>query len=102
MKQEENEAAHCAEHNSDPQQPRFGQVACRIGLLRRLFPIRRSRVYRGQKPTGFVKEQEVKVDEETESRQCHGESAAGVGELGEKMCSVGSLEEKQVWMVVLG
>lgn len=102
MKQEENKVAHCAEHNSDPQRPRFGQVACRIGLLRHLFPIRRSQVYRGQKPTGFVNEQEVKVDEETGSRQCHGESAARVGELGEKKCNVGNLEEKRVWMEVLG
>jgi hypothetical protein len=101
MKQE-NKVAHCAEHNSDPQRPHFGQVACRIGLLRHLIPMRRSRVYRGQKPAGFVKEQEEKVDEETGSRQCHGENAGGVGELGEKKCNVGSLEEKRVWMGALG
>jgi hypothetical protein len=64
--------------------------------------MRRSRVYRGQKLSGFVKEQEVKVDEETVSRQCHGESVARVGELGEKKCNVGSLEEKRVWTEVLG
>jgi hypothetical protein len=58
--------------------------------------MQRSRVYRGQKPAGVVKEREVKVDEEIGGRQYHEESAARVGELGEKKCNVGSLEEKRV------
>jgi hypothetical protein len=102
MNQEKNKVLHCAERNSGPQPPRFGRDACQIGLSRHLFPMKRSRVYRGQKRTGFVTEQEVKVGEKIGDKQCHEESAVRVGELGEKRCSVGSLEEKRVWMVVLG
>ena len=98
-----NKDAHYAERSSDRQQPHFGRVACQIGLLRHLFPMQRSRVYREKQPVDFVKEREVKVDEGTGGRQCHEESAVmAVGEPGEKKCNVGKLGERRGRREVLG
>ena len=64
--------------------------------------MQRSRVYHEQELTGFVRERDVKVDEENGGKQCHGESAVMAGEPGERRRNVGSPGGRQGSMEVLG
>ena len=101
-KKKENKAARFVERNSDQQRPRFGQVACQTGRLRRLFPRKKNQRWHGAEQAGCVTGKDVAADEDIEGRPGDGKSAVMIVSVWEKRCNAGSLEEMQVLMVVLG